>query len=92
MDGICLIIYKIACLMVGFGCLYLGYKLFVFGIVEKGDLVIEMGTLKIQMKRGAAGAFFALFGAMMIIYTIHKGFNVKHEKIAPDQRTSISSP
>ncbi|MCH8330264.1 MAG: hypothetical protein IH946_02615 [Bacteroidetes bacterium] len=69
-----LTIYKIISLIVGLTSIYLGYKLFVLGVWgQAGDMNAKFGDNTLILKNAAPGTFFALFGAIIISFTIFKG-------------------
>ena len=71
---ISLTLYKTVSLFVGLTICYLGFKLFMSGIWgHAGDFKAEYGDNKLVLKSAAPGTFFALFGAMIIAFTVWKG-------------------
>ena len=71
-------IYKVACLIVGVGFGYMGYRLFMAGIHQQaGDLEASSGSRSFKLSRAAPGTFFALFGAAVIAATIFQGFDIE---------------
>ena len=71
-------LYKLACLFIGFGFCWMGYRLFVNGIWgNAGDFEAQFKDNKLIMKRAAPGTFFALFGAIIVSLTILKGLDFK---------------
>lgn len=85
--------YKITCLIVGIISIHMGYKLFRAGIWgEAGDLNAKFGNNKLVLKNAAPGTFFALFGAIIISFTIYKGYNDKsyiEENGQQEKRTTL---
>ena len=70
--------YKGACLLVGLAFGYMGYRLFLAGIVgAAGDLKAAAGERALELRRAAPGTFFALFGAAVIAATVLQGFDVE---------------
>lgn len=68
--------YKIACLVIGYLSIYLGYILFVKGIWgQAGDVNASFKDYKVIIRKAAPGTFFSFFGASIIVYTIHTGLN-----------------
>jgi hypothetical protein len=71
-------IYKVASLLVGLGFGYMGYRLFLAGLLRPaGDLKASSGSRSLRLTRTAPGTFFALFGAAVIGATIFQGFDVE---------------
>jgi len=70
-------IYKVVSLVVGLGFGYMGYRLFLAGILgSAGNLEASSGSGALKLSRAAPGTFFALFGAAVIVATIAQGFDV----------------
>ena len=70
-------IYKVVSLIVGLGFGYMGYRLFLAGILAPaGELEASTGSKALKLSRAAPGTFFALFGAAVIVATIAQGFDV----------------
>ena len=66
--------YKIACLLIGALFAYMGYRLFLADKVEPaGDLDVSANKKRLLLKKAAPGTFFALFGTVVIAFTILKG-------------------
>lgn len=66
--------YKISCLAVGALFAYMGYRLFLADKVESaGDLDVSVNKNRLLLKKAAPGTFFALFGTVVIAFTILKG-------------------
>ena len=79
-----LLVYKTASLATGTCVIYFGYRLFLKGIFgESGDFEASRGDVKIQLKKDAPGTFFALFGTIIISFTLYQGFSITVE---PEQR------
>ena len=52
----------------------MGFRLFMAGIWgQAGDLNAQFGDNKIVLKKAAPGTFFALFGTVIIVFTLYKG-------------------
>lgn len=63
--------YKIASLAAGVILAYMGYKLFMAGVTgNAGSLAGGDGTKHFELKNAAPGTFFALFGAVVVCFTI----------------------
>ncbi|NVK19785.1 MAG: hypothetical protein HWE30_13890 [Methylocystaceae bacterium] len=68
--------FKITCLLSGTLIVFMGYKLFVFGKWgESGDIQGEYKNIKLIIRRAAPGTLFALFGAIIICWTVFEGIN-----------------
>lgn len=77
-----IVLYKIVSLGVGALSLGFGYKLFMAGVVATaGNLEASGKGMKLKLKNGAPGTFFALFGAIIISYTIGKGLAMSGQQI-----------
>lgn len=71
--------YKLMSLLIGFGLSYMGYKLFITGVWgDAGGLEAQLRDSKLVLKRAAPGTFFALFGVVVICFTIFKGLEFKN--------------
>jgi len=70
--------YKITSLIVGVVFGYMGYRLFISGILgDAGQLEAANGDKKLTLKKAAPGTFFALFGAIIVSITLYKGLEFK---------------
>ena len=68
------IVFKILCLLVGLIAIYLGYRLFMKGYLEKqGEVEAGKGDIKIKMSQVAPGIYFSEFGTFIILLAIFKG-------------------
>lgn len=71
-----LTLYKLACLAVGALLNVLGYRLFLAGLKDPaGNLVTEMKGFRIELRSAAPGTFFAVLGAVIVIFTVWQGMN-----------------
>lgn len=69
-----LVFYKVACLVVGWGFSYMGYRLFLADKTKPaGDLLAKNEKYALSLKGGAPGVFFVLFGTVLICFSIFKG-------------------
>ena len=76
-------IYKLASLSVGMLTIYLGYSLFIKGIYAgAGDLLAKskggsdaIPEIEVTLKKAAPGTFFALFGMLVIAFTLMQGIS-----------------
>ena len=85
-------LYKLASLLVGALFAFLGYKLFMAGIWgHSGDLEAQYKESKIVLTKAAPGTFFALFGAIIIGFTVFKGLDYKFGKISQSDVPVITS-
>jgi hypothetical protein len=74
---IALLLYKVVSLLVGLFFAYMGYRLFMAGVWgQAGELDAQFGNNKILLKKGAPGTFFALFGTVIIAFTIWRGLDL----------------
>ncbi len=59
-------IYRVVCLLVGFGFAYLGYRLYVKGVLEKeGEISGKSRGWKVALKNVAPGVVFATLGVII---------------------------
>jgi len=60
--------FRLAIIVTGALSIYLGYKLFVLGILPEGnsETGLEAGNLKLNLKNAAPGTLFALFGVFLV--------------------------
>lgn len=66
--------YKVVSLLVGFGAIFIGYRLFALGIYEKaGNLEATFGKKHLVLKQAAPGTFFVVLGSIIIIVALWKG-------------------
>lgn len=70
-----LVLARVVTMLVGFGFCYLGYKLYVSGVLQReGDLDIEIGEKKrIRLRDAAPGLFFGLFGMAIVSLQVIRG-------------------
>ncbi|MCH8266432.1 MAG: hypothetical protein IH846_02825 [Acidobacteria bacterium] len=84
-DPLSLIIYLFTLSVgVGFGFAALGYRLFVLGVLQTGDLEAVWNDRKLLLERAAPGTLFALFGSVMIGLSLLRGPDVLKEYQAQD--------
>lgn len=70
-------IYRYLLIVAGMACVYMGYRLFVLGHVEKGgELKATSGRTHIHLKQVWPGVFFALFGVAIIAVGIYRGIEI----------------
>lgn len=66
--------YKLVSLLVGLLFAWMGYRLFMAGVWgESGDMDASLRDFRVTMKKAAPGTFFALFGTVVISFTLVKG-------------------
>lgn len=67
--------YKILSLFTGVIIIFLGYLLFVKGVFhESGDFEGAFKDNKIILKKAAPGTYFVVFGSIVILMALYKGF------------------
>lgn len=77
-----LVFYKITCLVVGLVFAYMGYRLFLEDKTKPaGSLVAGGGSNVIKLTNAAPGIFFSLFGTVLIVFSVLKGFSFSHDAI-----------
>jgi hypothetical protein len=84
-----LVLYKIVCLIVGWGFAFMGYRLFLADKTNPaGDLNAKSGKYAFSLRGGAPGIFFSLFGTVLICFSIFKGVEYR----GPQQPNSAAEP
>ena len=69
-----LTLYKGFSLLVGTMFSYMGYRLFVSGIWgDAGTFSAKHDNARLVLKNAAPGTFFALFGVLIVLFTVYKG-------------------
>ena len=69
-------VYKIVSMCVGLLFGYMGYRLFMSGIWGKaGNLDAEFRDIKLVVKQAAPGTFFALFGTIIVAFSVFTGIS-----------------
>lgn len=67
-------VFRLSVIAVGAMLAYLGYRLFVLGVMtDAGGLDAAAGAIKLKLTKAAPGTFFALFGAVLIGTTVIEG-------------------
>jgi len=68
-------IYRLGIIAAGFGCVFMGYRLFVLGVMprEGSDVDAQAGEIRLTLKNAAPGTCFAAFGVFMIITMLVQG-------------------
>lgn len=59
-----------AAMLVGGLCIFLGYRLYVKGVLEKGHLDARGGGWGVVLKDYGPGVVFALFGAAIVVFAV----------------------
>ena len=85
-----LALYKITSLIVGLALAYMGYRLFMAGIWgNAGDLEAKYGNQRLVIKAAAPGTFFALFGTIVLAFTIWKGLELRKIEVRGGNEDNI---
>lgn len=72
--------YKVASLLAGVACCFMGFKLFTLGIWgNAGELSTKFNSNKLVLKNAAPGTFFVVLGTVILAVTIWKGLNFDHK-------------
>lgn len=89
-----LTVYKISCLLVGLASIYMGYRLFMAGVISPaGNIAGQGGGIQLSLGNAAPGTFFALFGAFVIGLTVHVGLEFKqHISALPGYEAGERAP
>lgn len=78
-------IYKVFSLIAGLISIYWGYNLFMKNISAKaGDLHASNKDVSLSLKEAAPGTFFCVFGAIIILITVLKGFRQTNKNNGDD--------
>jgi len=82
-----LTLYEIASLFTGTFFGYMGYRLFLAGVIEKaGELEHTFGKEHLILKEAAPGTFFALFGCVIVVMTLVRGLKTPKLKVSRQQQ------
>jgi hypothetical protein len=85
------LIFKILIVLVAALCFYLGYKLFLKGIIDSaGNLEASNRIGKMRLFKAAPGTFLFVIGGFIICYMLTKS-NIQTEKTIPYQTTGVFS-
>jgi hypothetical protein len=68
-----LLLYKMASIIAGTACTYMGYQLFLAGILSPATLEATRGNATLILQNAAPGTFFALFGTIIIGFAVFRG-------------------
>lgn len=86
-------VYKLISLLVGLGFAYMGYRLFMANIWgDTGTVSGEYKNTKFLFKRAAPGTFFAVAGAVIVVTTILRGFEVVPVSSSNSSTGQLDSP
>jgi tetratricopeptide (TPR) repeat protein len=68
-------LFRLAIIASGFGCVVMGYRLFVMGVMPKNGSQIDAqaGDIRLSLKNAAPGTCFAAFGVILIITMLVQG-------------------
>jgi tetratricopeptide (TPR) repeat protein len=68
-------LYRISVIAAGFGCVIMGYRLFVLGVMPKkgSDFDTKAGQVRLSFKNAAPGTCFAALGVIMILAMVIQG-------------------
>ena len=87
---VALTLYKVLSLGTGSGFSYMGYRLFMEGVRgNAGTITGSSGNKNFAVRNAAPGTFFALFGALIVGFTI---YNRLEFEIPPATETPLSPP
>jgi|UPI00042310BD hypothetical protein len=76
--------YKIFILLTGLCFAYFGFRLFLADkTANAGDLSFKYDKYLLNVKGGAPGLFYSLFGAILIIVSIVKGIHYDNDETGP---------
>jgi hypothetical protein len=92
-DGIEFFLYKIASLLVGLAFCYMGYRLFLAGLVKaETDVEFRRGDIAIKLAKAAPGTCYAIFGAVIVGCAIWKGYSSTGKTITSSYQAIESAP
>ena len=84
-------LFRLFCLLIGLAFGYMGYRLFVIGMYEKGgELKAAFGDNHLTLKQVGPGVFFAFFGVLVICVGGFHSLDVKRS--VPAITGSLSTP
>jgi len=68
-------LFRISIIAAGFGCVVLGYRLFVHGVMPKigSEIDAQAGEIRLTLKNAAPGTCFAALGVLMIVAMVIQG-------------------
>ncbi len=80
------LVFKLATLAVGYGCVYLGYRLFLHGSHAGGTERIEIARWLV-VRGGGPGIFFAVVGGGILYTTVYRGLDMSRTTTGPVAET-----
>ncbi|MGY6125391.1 hypothetical protein ACW9YV_07830 [Paraburkholderia strydomiana] len=85
-----LVFYRVLIVIGGILSIYFGYRLFYIDKQTQGDLQIKKGeTYELRLRDVAPGVFFALFGALVLTFSLINGLTVKSGDIADTHPAAV---
>jgi tetratricopeptide (TPR) repeat protein len=68
-------LFRLAIIASGFGCVVMGYRLFVMGVMPKegSEIDANAGQIRLSLKNAAPGTCFAALGIIMIVVMLVQG-------------------
>ncbi len=85
-------LYKTLSLLIGLAFSYMGFRIFMAGIWgDAGNLETKFENTKLVVKNAAPGTFFALFGALIVSFTIFKGMAYDSIQFEPKKNDNSST-
>ena len=68
-------LFRLAIIAAGFGCVVMGYRLFVLGVMPKegSEIDAKAGEIRLSLKNAAPGTCFAALGVFMIVAMLVQG-------------------
>lgn len=63
----------VGALGVGALCLWIGYRLYLHGVIEKGKISASGGGVKVEAADYGPGVAFAVLGAFIVLFAITRG-------------------
>ena len=83
------VIFKMFLILAGIFCIYLGYRLFVKGVVPPaGEVDVKVKSYSLIIRKAAPGTFLFILGAAIIIVGITRVFQVR--QVDPPKNDSRS--
>jgi hypothetical protein len=84
-----LVFYRVLIVIGGILSIYFGYRLFYIDKQTQGDLQIKKGeNYELRLRDVAPGVFFALFGALVLGFSLLNGLTFKSGDV-PDLRPAV---
>jgi hypothetical protein len=83
--------FRLGCVLVGFGGLYLGYRLFRLGVYEKaGELRVQFHGAALVLRQVGPGVFFAIFGVGIAGIGFSRQFDASFTYAPPLNRPGVT--